>query len=60
MGESDTKAYWFEGVLKPYAKEVRSGRHHFVATFLQLGGKLDGAMWHKGEFMEQVWQWFAY
>lgn len=55
-----TVAYWFEGMLKPYAKAVETGQHDFVTAFLQLGGKLDEVLWDEEEFFEEVRRWLAY
>ena len=55
-----TKAYFFEKLLKPRAESLRSGRHHLVAAFLQLGSKVDPAIWGEKTLMEQIRSWFSY
>jgi hypothetical protein len=58
--DSYTTAYWFESVLKPDAPSLRSGEHHFVAAFLQLGDELDPLVWAEKVLMEQIRKWFSY
>ncbi|GAJ17847.1 unnamed protein product, partial [marine sediment metagenome] len=55
-----TKAYWFEDLLKPRAQSLPSGRHHLVAAFLQLGSKLDPAIWGDKTLLKQIHSWFSY
>lgn len=55
-----TTAYWFERVLKPKAKNLHSGKHHFAAVFLQLEGELDPTIWDEKPLVEQIRDWFSY
>ncbi len=55
-----TKAYWFENLLKPCAKSLRSGRHHLIAAFLQLDSELDPALWEEKNLIKQIHKWFSY
>ena len=54
-----TRAYWFEPVLKPYAKDLLRGTHHFLSAFLQLCGSLDEDFWSKENIVKQVNYWKA-
>jgi len=54
-----TRAYWFEPVLKPYAKDLLPGTHHFFSAFLQLGGHLDEDFWSEEKIIQQVNSWKA-
>ena len=55
-----TTAYWFERVLKPKAKNLHSGKHHFAAVFLQLEGELDPTIGDEKPLVEQIRDWFSY
>jgi hypothetical protein len=55
--DSYTTAYWFEDLLKPRAERLRSGRHHFVAAFLQLGGEIDNEIWNEQVLFEEIHSW---
>jgi hypothetical protein len=55
-----TKAYWFDYLLKPHAESLRSGGHHLVAAFLQLGGDLDQEIWGQEVLVDQIRNWFSY
>ena len=57
--DSYTRAYWFEPILKPYAKDLLQGTHHFFSAFLQLGGSLDEGFWSKENIAKQVNSWKA-
>ena len=56
--DRDTVAFWFDTVLKPHAPAVASGRHHYVAAFLQLGGHLDAEVWDA--LLQDIESWMAY
>jgi len=54
-----TWAYWFESVLKPCAKDLVPGTHHFLSALLQLGGSLDEDIWSEENIVKQVNSWKA-
>lgn len=58
--DEHTRAYWFEDILQPLARDVRSGQHIFAMAFLQLGGDLDPGIWNKNRLIDEVREWLAY
>ena len=58
--DNSTGAYWFEPLLKPKAPAIRSGKHSFVAAYLQLYGQLDPKVWDEEIFRREIALWFAY
>jgi hypothetical protein len=55
-----TTAYWTESVLKPKAPSLSSGEHHFVASYLHLGGELDSTVWDEPTLTEQIRKWLIW
>lgn len=55
-----TDAYWFATLLKPKVPSIKSGKHSFVAAYLQLEAKLDAEAWSEINFRRNIESWFAY
>jgi len=58
--DEHTRAYWFEDILQPHTRGIRSGQHTFAMAFLHLGGDLVPAIWNKGRLTDEVREWLAY
>lgn len=58
--DKHTSSYWIEQKLKPLAGQVRSGKHHFAAAFLQLSDKLDEALWAEDTLKQQIGHWLLH
>ncbi len=52
-----TKIYWAESLLKPHKDNVLTGRHEFVAAYLQLNGEMASTHWAETQFRGVLEAW---
>jgi len=55
-----TNAYWFPSLLTKKAPAIRSGKHSFVAAYLQLDGQHDSKTWSDEVLKREIASWFAF